>query len=146
MSQLRSDILSKGKHAPQELEDSFVNNNNKVSSPTSNNSTIESNNLSIEQSEATKAVETTEMTGGEIIDDSETSDDDDEENWSNIIESWVDILDLENQLENGKIVDNEPPEFEFCGHIIHLADDPSAKWNLSELFDSSLDAPISFVF
>ncbi|CAG8728558.1 34687_t:CDS:1, partial [Racocetra persica] len=73
--------------APQELEDLFVNNNNKVSSPTSNNSTIESNNLSIEQSEATKAVETTEITGRKIIDDSETSDDDDKENWSNIIES-----------------------------------------------------------
>ncbi|CAG8708149.1 10584_t:CDS:2, partial [Racocetra persica] len=73
--------------ALQELEDLFINNNNKVSLPIFNNSTIESNNLLIKQSEATKAIKTIEMTSEKIIDDSETSDNDNEENWSNIIES-----------------------------------------------------------
>ncbi|CAG8776279.1 18545_t:CDS:1, partial [Racocetra fulgida] len=55
----------------------------------------------------------------------ETSDE--EENWSNVIENWVGMLDSENRLENGEIVDDELPEFEFGGRTTHPADDSLAK-------------------
>ena len=135
----------------QELEEPSSISDNEISSPTSNNSPIEPDNpqiepdnLPTEPSEMTELIEAAEITGEGMIDDSETSDD--EEHWSNVVEDWIETLDLENRLENGEIVSDEPPEFEFCGRMIHPADDPLAKWNLSELFDDSLDAPISFVF
>ncbi|CAG8727004.1 3961_t:CDS:2 [Cetraspora pellucida] len=136
----------------QELEEPFTS-NNKIGSQTSNNLPIEPDNPQIKpddlltepsemtESKLTKAVE---ITGEGMINDSETSDD--KEHWSNVVEDWIETLDLENRLENGEIVSDEPPEFEFCRRMIYLADDPLAKWNLSELFDNSLDAPIFFVF
>ncbi|CAG8780280.1 15928_t:CDS:2, partial [Racocetra persica] len=79
----------------------------------------------------------------DIVDKAETSDE--KENWLNVIKNWVGILDSENRLENGEIVNDKLPEFEFGEHTTYLADDSLAKWNLLELFNNSLDLSISFV-
>jgi len=52
------------------------------------------------------------------------------------------MLDAENHLDNGDNVSEEPIEFELGGHTIHPADDPMAKWDLLNLFNNSLEAPI----
>jgi len=152
MSQLRSSILSKRKC--EEIEKAEIqykricrvapvqpyeeDRMQEVSEPlpsTSNNeihpSTI--NNLAAEQSEDPETI------NDDIVDDPE-------DYWSRVIENWIDMVDAENHVDNEEIMDNETLEFEFGGRIIHPAEDPSAKWNLLELFDDSLEAPVSFAF
>jgi hypothetical protein len=155
MSQLRSDILSKQKHKeidmvkrqykrlhlaipiqPYESDEDVVHESAESSPSVSDNEINLStpNNLS----ESSETPERTE----------ENIDDNAEEYWSQIIESWIDIVNIEDQLENGETIDNEILgfEFKFGSRITHPADDLSAKWKLLELFDDSLEAPISFVF
>ena len=52
------------------------------------------------------------------------------------------MLDVENHLDNGEDINEESLEFELGGHIIHPTDDPLAKWDLLNLFNDSLEAPI----
>ncbi len=52
------------------------------------------------------------------------------------------MLDIENHLDNGEDINEELLEFELGSHIIHLADNLLAKWNLLNLFNDSLEAPI----
>ena len=70
-----------------------------------------------------------------------------EEHWLHIIENWLNILNIENHLDSGKIISNELPEFEFeldeC--VIYPADDSLAKWNLLGLFNDLVEASISFI-
>ena len=64
------------------------------------------------------------------------------DHWSQIVEDWIKMLDTENHLDNGDNISEEPIEFELGGRNIHPADDPTAKWDLLNLFDNSLEAPI----
>ncbi len=64
------------------------------------------------------------------------------DNWLQIIENWIKMLDVENHLDNGEDINKESFEFELGGRIIHLADDLLAKWNLLNLFNDSLEALI----
>ncbi|CAG8787212.1 21130_t:CDS:2, partial [Cetraspora pellucida] len=96
------------------------------------NNLLVSNNLSIQLSEIT------EMNNKDVVDDIE-------ENWSHTIKNLISSLDSENCLDNSNVVDSKLLEFELHRHIIHLVDDPSAKWCLLELFDNLLEALISFV-
>ncbi|CAG8826263.1 34904_t:CDS:1, partial [Racocetra persica] len=41
------------------------------------------------------------------------TDDDIEEHWSYVIKNWIDMLDIENHLESGEIVNEKVIEFEF---------------------------------
>ncbi len=59
-----------------------------------------------------------------------------------IIKNWIKIIDTENHLDNGKDVNEEPLEFELASHAIHPADDLSAKQDLLNLFNDSLEASI----
>lgn len=92
-----------------------------------------SDNLQTHLDETSKADE-------DMIDDSDTSH---KEDWSFMIESWVSTVNDE-ELVNNEITNDEELEFELGGRIIHPADDPSAKWSLLELFNDSLEAPVSF--
>ncbi|CAG8471191.1 10201_t:CDS:2 [Cetraspora pellucida] len=91
-----------------------------------------SNDLSIQLSEITK------MNNKDVVDDIK-------ENWSHMMKNLISSLDSENCLDNSNVVDSKPLEFELHGHIIHPVDNLSAKWSLLELFDDSLEAPVSFV-
>ncbi|CAG8559563.1 2405_t:CDS:1, partial [Scutellospora calospora] len=144
MSQLRSNILSNRKRSEvekdkqqykriynitpiqQELAESSSSKSNNVE-----NELLDSNNLS------TQLSETSEM-NDDVVNDIE-------ENWSYTVKHVIGLLDNENQLDNGKIVDSEPLEFELHGHITHPVDDPLAKWSLLELFYDSLEALVFFV-
>ncbi|CAG8753205.1 15197_t:CDS:2, partial [Racocetra persica] len=68
---------------------------------------------------------TTDNLPKDIVDETKTFDE--KENWSNIIENWVEMLNSKNRLENGEIVDDELPEFKFGGCTTHPADDSLAK-------------------
>ncbi|CAG8695271.1 17760_t:CDS:2, partial [Racocetra persica] len=91
----------------QELEKLTIS-DSKICLPTTNNLS----NKVIEATEATKVTEATKMIEEDIVDKAETSDK--EENY-------------ENQLENGEIVNDELPEFEFDKRTTHPADDSLAK-------------------
>ncbi len=64
------------------------------------------------------------------------------DHWLRIVENWIEMLDTENHLDNGNNVSEEPIEFELGGYAVHPADDSMAKWNLLNLFNNSLEAPI----
>ena len=50
------------------------------------------------------------------------------------------------QLDDGETISDEEFELELGGRTTHPAEDLSAKWKLSRLFDDALGAPISFAF
>ncbi|CAG8511836.1 10575_t:CDS:1, partial [Ambispora gerdemannii] len=78
-----------------------------------------------------------------IIEDTNTIQDievSDQEHWERVIENWFEMLETENYLPESEIVENF--EFEFGGHDIHPADDSLAKWELFNLFNNSLEAPV----
>lgn len=64
------------------------------------------------------------------------------DHWLRIVENWVKMLDIENHLDNGENINEEPVEFELGGRDIHPADDPLAKWDLLNLFNNLLEAPV----
>ncbi|UZO00341.1 uncharacterized protein OCT59_011475 [Rhizophagus irregularis] len=76
------------------------------------------------------------------IEDNNTSEILSADHWLWMVENWVKMLDIENHLDNGENVNEEPIEFELGGRDIHPADDPLAKWDLLFLFNDSLEAPV----
>ncbi|CAB4395944.1 unnamed protein product [Rhizophagus irregularis] len=76
------------------------------------------------------------------IEDNNTSEILSADHWLRMVENWVKMLDIENHLDNGENVNEEPIEFELGGRDIHPADDPLAKWDLLFLFNDSLEAPV----
>ena len=64
------------------------------------------------------------------------------DHWLQMIENWIKMIDTENYLNNGEDVNEELLEFELAGHAIHLVDDLLAKWDLLNLFNDLLKAPI----
>ncbi|CAG8527218.1 2113_t:CDS:2 [Scutellospora calospora] len=91
----------------------------------------EDNNLFVsENSQLSEISQITEVTAEDVNDDPDVfSEENDEDNF--------------NQNESSS---NEILEFELGGRITHLADDLLAKWNLLDLFNNSLEAPVSFAF
>ncbi|PKK75879.1 hypothetical protein RhiirC2_816375 [Rhizophagus irregularis] len=67
------------------------------------------------------------------------------EQWTKIIESWIELVNTENYSNNLDSREVEPYDFEVGGHDTHPADNPSAKWKLFDLFNDSLEAPIYMV-
>ena len=69
----------------------------------------------------------------------------DEQKWSQLIEEWIELGNQENRFENSEDECFLSPEwnsdFDFAGRKVHPADDETAKWNLSTLFESSLESP-----
>jgi hypothetical protein len=65
------------------------------------------------------------------------------EQWTRIIENWIEMINVEDNSENfigGS--DEIPYDFEVGGHDTHPADNKLAKWKLLDLFDNSLEAPV----
>ncbi|UZO23012.1 uncharacterized protein OCT59_015358 [Rhizophagus irregularis] len=67
------------------------------------------------------------------------------EQWTKIIESWIELVNTENNSNNLDSREVEPYDFEVGGHDTHPADNPLAKWKLFDLFNDSLEAPIYMV-
>jgi len=70
------------------------------------------------------------------------NDSNDEQKWDQIIKEWIE---LGNQFENQDdaifLSEEWNNDFNLGGHEIHPADDETAKWILSSLFESSLESP-----
>ncbi|CAB4439693.1 unnamed protein product [Rhizophagus irregularis] len=67
------------------------------------------------------------------------------EQWTKIIESWIEMVNTENNSNNLDSREVEPYDFEVGGHDTHPADNPLTKWKLFDLFNDSLEAPIYMV-
>ena len=67
------------------------------------------------------------------------------EQWTKMVENWIEMVNTENNLNNNEVVVEETDDFEAGGHDIHPADNPLAKWNLLGLFNESLEAPIHII-
>ncbi|CAB4386545.1 unnamed protein product [Rhizophagus irregularis] len=99
-------------------------------------------------------IDTEELEETSIIDDCNVNDIFEEydnnntlnpEQWTKIIESWIELVNTENNSNNLDSREVEPYDFEVGGHDTHPADNPSAKWKLFDLFNDSLEAPIYMV-
>lgn len=68
-----------------------------------------------------------------------------EQKWSQLIEEWIELGNRENRFENNEdecfLSTEWNYDFAFAGRNVHPADDEMAKWNLSTLFESSLESP-----
>ena len=68
-----------------------------------------------------------------------------EQKWNQLIENWIELGNQENRFENSEDECFLSPEwnndFDSAGWKMHPADDEMAKWNLSTLFESSLESP-----
>ncbi|CAG8568138.1 12934_t:CDS:2, partial [Racocetra fulgida] len=64
------------------------------------------------------------------------------EQWDSVIMDWTDMLNSKNYLTDGESIQEEPLNFKFVDFTIHLADDLLAKWNLTTLFNNTLDASV----
>lgn len=68
-----------------------------------------------------------------------------EQKWSQLIEEWIELGNQENRFENNEdecfLSLEWNSDFDFAGRKVHPADDEMAKWNLSTLFESSLESP-----
>lgn len=65
------------------------------------------------------------------------------EQWTKMIENWIEMVNAEEIQEDfiGES-DERPYDFEVDGHDTHPADNVLAKWKLLDLFDESLEAPV----
>ncbi|GES79017.1 hypothetical protein GLOIN_2v1469334 [Rhizophagus clarus] len=68
-----------------------------------------------------------------------------EQKWSQLIEEWIKLGSLENRFENSEneafLSSEWNSDFNLAGQNVHPADDETAKWNLSTLFEPSLESP-----
>ncbi len=64
------------------------------------------------------------------------------DNWLQIVENQIKMLDVKNYLDNDEDINEESLEFELGSYIIYLADNSLVKQNLLNLFNNSLEALI----
>lgn len=141
MSQLRSDILKKWKREEIEKFEQQYKRVHITALIQPNNDEEERDSFLIDISDdEDEEIDTSIF--NENDDNNNASEIFNVDNWLQVVENWIKMLDIENHLDNGEDINEEPLEFELGGRIIHPADDPLAKWNLLDLFNDSLDAPI----
>jgi hypothetical protein len=141
MSQLRSDILKKRKREEIEKFEQQYKRVHITAPIQPNNDEEERDSFLIDISDdEDEEIDTSIF--NENDDNNNASEIFNVDNWLQVVENWIKMLDIENHLDNGEDINEEPLEFELGGRIIHPADDPLAKWNLLDLFNDSLDAPI----
>jgi|GEM_PF-5690262 len=142
MSQLRSDILKKRKREEIEKSEQQYKRVHIAAPIQPNNDEEERDSCLIDISDD----ENEEIDASIIIENDDNNNNTSEifnvDNWLQVVENWIKMLDIENHLDNGEDINEEPLEFELGGRVIHPADDPLAKWNLLDLFNDSLEAPI----
>jgi hypothetical protein len=64
------------------------------------------------------------------------------EEWIRIIQDWINMVEKENHLDDGKKISEDPLVFISVDRTIHPADDPLSKWDLGRIFNNRLESPV----
>jgi len=145
MCQLRSDILYTKKQVDIKNTENKYRRSNIAIPIQPYNLTSEEENVREDENTEQEIINNIVFSDDEKVNESNLLDNNESdainstEQWANIMQNWMDMVNNENHLENENV---DPLEFVAVDRTIHPADDPLSKWNLSKIFNNSLIVPV----